>query len=205
MLGVGVGSMRLTGRRWVRRLGALHVEIHRNVPALVLIIFWAFAVPNLVPNATRQRFFFANPVIQYLEGLTGLPLIYYGLAVALALTLNTSAYIAEIFRAAVGTVSQEHVESALTLGASRKQVYWRILLPQGMRAAMPAITTRLIHNLKNTSLASFVSVPEFFQSTQLAITRSFRAMEYLLLAAVVYLILSWLFSEFLRWCASRIG
>lgn len=198
-IGILMGTFRLSSSEPLRTLGTVYVEIHRNIPALVLIIFWAFAVPNLFPPEARAAIFFNNPLMEGLSDLTGLPLAYYGLAVILALTLNTSAYLAELFRAGVGTIASEHTEAARSLGASAGVVYWKIVLPQGVRAAFPAISTRLIHNMKNTSLAAFVSVPELFQGTQTAITRTFRAVELLLLAAVIYLTLSVLFSALLRW------
>lgn len=204
VIGILIGTFRLSSSKSLRRLGTIYVEIHRNIPALVLIIFWAFAVPNLFPQEMRATIFFTNPVMEGLNNLTGLPVAYYGLAVILALTLNTSAYLAELFRAGVGTIAAEHTEAARSLGASAAVVYWKIVLPQGIRAAFPAISTRLIHNMKNTSLAAFVSVPELFQGTQTAITRTFRAVELLLLAAVIYLTLSLLFSALLRWIERRL-
>ena len=203
-LGLLIGTLRLSRKRWHQWIGALHVEIHRNVPALVLILFWAFAIPNLFPQPLRQQIFFDNAFIAWLKTVTGLPLVYYGIAAALALTLNTSAYIAELFRAGVGTIAQEHVDAARTMGASTWGIYQRILLPQGLRTAMPAISTRLIHNMKNTSLAAFVSVPELFHSTQGAITRSFQAMDLLLVAALIYLSLSVICSQSLRWVERRV-
>lgn len=204
VLGMLMGTLRLSRKRWHRWLGGMHVEIHRNVPALVLILFWAFAIPNLFPEDLRQQLFFNNRFILGLKEWTGLPLVYYGIAAALALTLNTSAYIAELFRSGVGTIPQEHVDAARTLGSSTWEVYRRILIPQGLRVAMPAISTRLIHNMKNTSLAAFVAVPELFHSTQASITLSFKAFELLLTAAVIYLALSFLFSQSLRWVEQRI-
>lgn len=198
-IGVVVGTLKLSSRRLWRWLAAVHIDGHRNIPALVLIIFWAFAVPNLFPPGIRRVLFFDNPLVNWLSGWIGLSLPYYALAAILALTLNTSAYLAELFRAGVGTIAQEHLDAARTLGAAPTLIFSRILLPQGLRASFPAISTRLIHNMKNTALAAFVSVPEFFHGTQTAITRSFRALEFLLLAAVVYLILSILFSSCLRW------
>ena len=66
-----------------------------------------------------------------------------------------------------------------------------MLLPNGIRASFPAISTRLIHNMKNTALVSFVAVPDLFHEMQAAINRTFQASEYLLLVALIYLILSW--------------
>ncbi len=197
-VGVRVGTLRMSRRRWVRRMAAAFIEIHRNVPALVLIIFWAFALPNLVPDVSRRSVFFDNWIVDGLGQLTGLAIPYYMLAAVLALSANTGAYLAELFRAGVGTIPQEHVDAARSLGASRRVVFGVIILPQGLRAAFPAISTRLIHNMKNTALVAFVATPEFFHSTQTAISRSFRAAELLLLAAAVYLALSFSFAALLR-------
>ncbi len=199
LVGVGAGMLRLSERRWLRLLGAIHVEIHRNVPALVLIIFWAFAIPNLFPVDARQQIFFDNDAINWLSKLTGIPLVYYALAVVIALTLNTSAYIAELFRAGVGTIERETIEEAQTLGASQRVTFFQFLLPLGLRAAFPAIATRLIHNMKNTSLAAFVSVPELFQSMQTGISLTFHATELLLVTAVIYLLLALCMSVLFKW------
>ena len=200
-LGVLVGIMRLWGRPIPRLLASTYVDIFRNIPALVLIIFFAFAIPNLFPLEFRQSLFFDNVFAEWAGIISGLSLPYYALAAVVALTLNSSAYLAELFRAGVRTIPMEHVDAARSLGATPKVVWRQILIPQGVRAAFPAITTRLIHNMKNTALVSFVAVPEFFHSTQAAITRTFMAVEILLLAAIVYLILSVIFA----WLLGQIG
>lgn len=207
-VGVATGIARLSGRGgrgvW-RRAAVVHIELHRNIPALVLIIFWAFALPNLFPAGVRRTIFFDNFFINGLSDLTGLPVPYYALAAALALTLNTSAYLAELFRAGVGTIAREHLDAARSLGASPLGVLQNILIPEGIRASIPAMSTRLIHNMKNTALAAFVAVPEFFLGIQTAVTRSFRAVEFLLLAAVVYLLLSYGYSLLLTAVEQRMA
>jgi ABC-type amino acid transport system permease subunit len=197
--------MRLSTRPIVRRLGAIYIDLFRNIPALVLIIFFAFALPNLIPLEARRHFFFDNAFTQWGQTLTGLSLPYYMLAAIVALTLNTSAYLAELFRAGTRTIPLEYVDAARSLGATPAAVFWQILLPQGFRAAFPAITTRLIHNMKNTALVAFVAVPDFFHATQTAIARTFRATEILILAAIMYLLLSIAFAAFLRWVEGRMN
>ncbi len=199
ILGIGVGLMRLSGSRIMRFVALLYVEIHRNVPALVLMIFWAFAFPNLIPEVSRRELFFDNPFVASLERLTGLSVPYYTIAAILALTLNTSAYLAELFRAGVGSLPVEYIDAARTLGASQQAILRYIIIPQGILAAFPAVTTRLIHHMKNTTLAALVSTPEFFHSLQTSISRSFHATELLLFGAVVFLALSSLYSTLLRW------
>jgi polar amino acid transport system permease protein len=198
-LGLLIGSFRLLNQRWTTLPGAFFVEIFRNIPALVLIIFWAFAFPNLFPAEMRRSLFFDNALMDGLSNITGLSIPWYAIAAILGLTLNTAAYIAELFRAGVGTIAQEHVNAAQTMGASSVTIFRIILVPGGLRAAYPAITSRLIHNLKNTALASFVAVPELFNNIQTAVTRSFMAIEFLTLAAVLYLVLAFSLSAGLRW------
>ncbi len=198
VVGVVIGTLRLTDNRPLRLGAGAFVEVFRNIPALIQIIFWAFAFPSLFPQAARQAIFFDNAVVNWLGAVTGLSLPYYAVAACIGLVLNTSAHLAELFRAGVGTIPKEHVDAARTLGAGRRAVFWAILLPGGVRAAFPAITTRLIHNMKNTALVSFVAVPDLFHAVQGSITRSFRAIEFLTLAAVLYLLLAAAMSVLLR-------
>jgi len=190
VLGLAVGTLRLTDNRLVRLSAGAFVEVFRNIPALIQIIFWAFAFPSVFSADVRRAIFFDNFMIDALGALTGLSVPYYGLAACLGLVLNTSAHLAELFRAGVGTLPREHVDAARSLGAGRRAVFWSILLPDGVRAVFPAMTTRLIHNMKNTALVSFVAVPDLFHAIQASITETFRATELLTLAAVMYLLLA---------------
>ena len=198
-LGIFIGALRISGKRWASLPATVFVETFRNTPALVLIIFWAFAFPNAFSSEIRAGLFFNNMLTNSLTTLTGWLVPWYVIAAILGLTLNTAAYIAELYKAGVRTIAREHVDSAKTMGASTVTIFRTILIPEGVRAAYPAMTSRLIHNLKNTALASFVSVPEFFNGVQTAITRSFLAIEFLIVAAIGYLLLAFTFSIVLGW------
>ncbi len=189
-IGIIIGSIRLSSKLWARTGALIFTETFRNIPALVLIIFFAFAVPNLFEGEIRRGLFFNNPFINTIGHLFNLSIPWYTLAAILGLTLNTAAYIAELFRAGMGTIAREHLDAAQSMGASWGIIFRTILIPSGLGAAFPAINSRLIHNFKNTALASFVAVPEFFNSITTAITRTFLALEFLIVAAIVYLILS---------------
>lgn len=194
-----VGLLAAIGRRSRRRhlgfpqIATTFVEIFRNVPALILIIFFAFAVPNLFPAGLRRTVFFANPIMDLAETVTGLPLPYYALAAIAALTCNTGAHLAEVLRAGMNAVPLSRIESARSLGASARQAYFTVTIPDGIRLSFAGITNRLTHNLKNTALASFVAVPELFSEVQGAITKTFQASGLLVAAALMYLVLSGVF------------
>lgn len=202
--GIAVGAARMSSRSIVRRGAAAYVEVFRNVPALIQIIFWAFALPNLLSPDTRRTLLFDNALMDLARDLTGIPIPYYGLAGALALTLNTSAYIAELFRAGAGSIPTNQLDSARTLGATPATTFRTLVIPGALRAAFPAISTRLIHNMKNTALVSFVAVPELFHELQASIQSTFRATEFLFLGAVVYLALAALLSAGLSWIDRRL-
>lgn len=204
-LGYWAALARSSGRPIRKRIAGIYVEIFRNVPALILVLFFAFAVPNIVPLESRRTIFFNNPVENLLGDLTGVPIPYYLAAAALALTLNTGAHLAEVFRSGFNSVPVSRVHAARLLGASQLDALRAVVAPIGVRIAFPAVSNRLVHNLKNTSLASFVAVPELFQVIQGEITRTFQATSLLLLAAVMYLALSSVLTAGLKLIERRLG
>jgi len=189
-----VGLAAAIGRRsrqsWARRVAGTFVEVFRNVPALILVIFFAFAVPNLFPLEMRRTIFFQNWIVDLLGEITTLPLPYYGVAAAIALTANTGAHLAEVLRAGLDAVPPARVDAARSLGATARSAYFTVTIPDGVRIAFPGLINRLVHNLKNTALVGFVAVPDAFQEIQGAITETFEARELLIFAALVYLFLA---------------
>ena len=196
------GVAAATGRRsttaWIRRVAGICVELFRNVPALIVLIFFAFALPNLFPADLRRTLFFNNWVVDTIGDITTLPLPYYGIAAVVALTANTGAHLGEVLRAGFDSVPQSRVDAARSLGATALSAHLSVTIPDGVRIAFPGIINRLVHNLKNTALVSFVAVPDAFQEIQGAITKTFEATELLMFAAVLYLALATLLEFGLR-------
>ena len=190
VVGIAIGTARLSESRALRVCGSTFVEVFRNIPALIQIIFWGFAFPSVFPAETRRIVFFDNRLWDLLGAMSGIPIPYYAVAACVGLVMNTGAHLAELFRAGARAVPSTQLEAARSLGADRREVYWAILVPGALRVAFPAITTRLVHNLKNTGLVSFVAVPDLFHAMQAAINESFRASQLLALTAAMYLVLS---------------
>lgn len=199
VLGVLICWLRLMRSRLANLIASSYIEVFRNIPALVLVIFFAFALPNAFDPAVRRVIFFNNDILLALRDITGLLIPYYAVAAIIALSLNTSAYIAELIRAGTGILAQNHHQAAWSLGATQHKAFFTLVLPHGLCAASPAIITRLVHNMKNTALASFVAVPELFQATQKAISETFYAVELLLIASALYWLMAWGFAWLLRY------
>lgn|GEM_PF-857469 len=198
VVGLTAAIGRRSRRDWARRISATFIEIFRNVPALILLIFWAFAVPNLLPADLRRTVFFRNGFWDLLGDITTLPLPYYACAAVVALTCNTGAHLAEVLRSGLDAVPPDRVAAARSLGATTRVAYFTVTIPDGVRIAFPGVINRLIHNLKNTALVGFVAVPDAFQEIQGAITDTFQATELLIAAAILYLALATLLEFGLR-------
>ena len=189
-LGVAAALGRRSARRMYRRLAGAFVETFRNIPALILLIFFAFAVPNIFSSNLRRMIFFDNAFIDALGAVTQLTIPYYAIAAVVALSANTGAHLGEVIGAGIDVIPSERIEAARTLGATRRTLYRTVIGPDAIRVSFPGITNRLVHNLKNTALVGFVTVPDLFQELQATITRTFQATNTLILAAVLYLILA---------------
>lgn len=148
VIGVAFGVMATLPSRAVRILVALYVETLRDIPLIVTI----FAI------------FFGAPFAGF--PLEPLP------AVAIGLSLWGGANGAEIVRGGILSVPAGQAEAATALGLRRWQVYAKILLPQALRAVLPAYTGLLALIVQSTSLGALVGVTEFLKSGSLVIERS---------------------------------
>lgn len=204
LLGILVNRLRLSPWLLWRGLARLYIETFRNIPALILILLFAYGLPNVFELEMRRELFFRSEAMLYLrenstEILNRRLLIpYYAIGAMVGITLNTSAYIAEILRAGAATIPQRQLESAHLLGTSTDGTYWRFVLPHSLRTTSPELITRLVHNLKNTTLASFVAVPEFYNAIFTIITLTFQAVDLILFAIICYLFFSAFFA-FVLW------
>ncbi|WP_433751283.1 amino acid ABC transporter permease [Falsibacillus pallidus] len=129
--------------------------------------------------------------------------IYYGLtslnissfwSVVIGLAFHNGAYIAEIFRGAIQSIDKGQMEAGRSLGMSRGLTMRRVVLPQAFRRALPPLGNQFIIALKDSSLASFIGMYELFSVATTLGSNNFDYMTYLLIVAVYYLVLVFVFS-----------
>ena len=112
------------------------------------------------------------------------------LAVMLALSLYTSAFLAEVFRSGIEAVPASLMEAADTLGATRWQAIRQVLLPQALRTIVPAATNQYLNLVKNSSLAVAVGYPDLVSVGNTTLNQTGRAVECVLVMMGLYLTLS---------------
>ena len=150
------------------RVSALvYIDIFRAIPLLVLLV-WAF---------------FCIPILS--GGLQLSPTT----SAVIVLSLNLSAFIAEIIRSGIESIPELHIESAKTLGFSPFQTLRFIILPIGLRNMVPPLVGQYINTIKLSVLASVIAVPELLHQTNVIIAQTYRPLEFYTILALIFLIL----------------
>jgi polar amino acid transport system permease protein len=172
VLGAVIAVARLWPSALVRIPANTLVEIVRNVPALFWVLFFYFVLPELLPARVGQA----------LHEWSG----YAFAAGVMGLAVDNGAYLSDILRNGMVKVSRGQREAAASCGMSVWQECLHILCPQSLRAMMPAIANRMIHNFKNTSLCMAIALPELTWAVQQIESITFKGLEVTLVATIVY-------------------
>jgi general L-amino acid transport system permease protein len=286
LLGFIVGVARLSNNWMINKLATVYVEVFRNIPPLLQILFWYFAVfltlpgpraahgflgsffvssrglnmPAAIANAAtlpfvisivlaivaivvmakwaNKRFeatgvpfhkFWAGlallivipalcalifgapvhwemPVLKGFNFVGGWVLIPELLALTLALTVYTAAFIAEIVRSGIKSVSHGQTEAARSLGLRPGPTLRKVIIPQALRVIIPPLTSQYLNLAKNSSLAAGIGYPEMvslFAGTVL--NQTGQAIEVIAITMSVYLAISISISLLMNWYNKRIA
>lgn len=128
-------------------------------------------------------------------------LVYYGLpkvgvsfgavmAACIALTWNSAAYASEMFRGGIASVATGQVEAAAALGLPGRDTFTRVVLPQGLRSAIPSLMGLAIQMFQGTSLAYAIAVPELMKTAYTIGSEDFDYLKVFVLAGIVYATIS---------------
>ncbi len=120
-------------------------------------------------------------------------------ALLFGLVLYTSAFVAEIVRAGIQSVSKGQIEAAMAVGLRPGLVLNLVVLPQALRVIIPPLTSQMLNLTKNSSLAVAIGYPDFVSVANTTINQTGQAIEGVVLIMVVYLCLSLLTSAFMNW------
>jgi general L-amino acid transport system permease protein len=127
------------------------------------------------------------------------------MAVLIGLTIYTAAFIAEVVRSGIQSVSAGQVEAASALGLNQKQSMNLVVLPQALRVIIPPMTNQYLNLTKNSSLAVAVGYPDVVSIANTTINQSGRAVECIAIIMLVYLTTSLSTSAFMNWYNQRMA
>ena len=176
-LGLLAAVLRLSSNFIVRGIGTLYAELWRNAPEYVTLI-WIFYVPPLLLSLALDRNVSFSPLI----------------AAVIALSLSSSAYFTETFRAGILAVPKGHVEAARALGMSRGLTLRRVVLPQALRHMLPEFMNQLISLFKGTTLVSLIAVPDLLYQVSIVSASESKALPLYTGAALIYFLIIFTFA-----------
>jgi general L-amino acid transport system permease protein len=192
IVGVIFGVARLSDNWLVRKLAMVYVEVFRNTPLLLQLLFWYFAFFLKLPQS-------GNPISLFgIFSLSNRGLLLPGgtalypefLSLILGLTLYTGAFIAEIIRGGIQAVAKGQWEAAISLGLKPLQLMRLVIFPQALRVIIPPLTSQYLNLAKNSSLAIAIGFPDIYAIASTTNNITGRAVEVILIIMITYLTIS---------------
>jgi len=180
LIGMFVGIARLATIWPVKMLAAVYVDFIRGTPLLVQIFLIYFALPLIV----GQRI---DPFI----------------AAITACSVNSGAYVAEIFRGGIQSIDKGQMEAGRSLGMTWGQTMRYIILPQAFKRIIPPLGNEFIAMLKDSSLVSVIGFEELTRRGQLIIARTYGSFEIWITVAFIYLVMTFTISRFVDYLERR--
>lgn len=189
LLGLVIAVMRMSQVRPVRWFALGYLEFFRNTPLLVQLFFWYFGSYKVLPQAVNDwlvstNFEFASAVI--------------------ALTVYTSAFIAEDIRSGVLSIPREQMEAARSSGFSYLGAMRYIILPQAVRITIPPLINQFLNITKNSSLAMTIGVAELTYQARQIESYTFRGFEAFSAATLIYIAISLIITAAVTWYSKTI-
>jgi polar amino acid transport system permease protein len=196
--------------------------ILRTLQVTILSIFFSFFVGLVTGIGRISRIVIVNRIATiYVEIIRGIPLlvqifyIYYALAkfiqvpditaAVIAMTVCYGAYLGEIFRAGIQSISKGQMEAAIALGLTRGQALGRIILPQTLRVVLPPLGNEFIALLKDSSLVSILAVSDLLRRGREYASVSFAYFQSYTVVALVYLVMTLFFSRLVAIMEERLN
>jgi polar amino acid transport system permease protein len=175
LIGIIFAGFKISSIKLLNRISDLYIGIIRGTPLIVQIMFLYYGLANIVN----------------LDNFT---------AGALALSIHTGAYIAEIFRGAVQSIDRGQMEAARSLGMPYSLSMRRIIFPQALKRSIPALANQFIISLKDSSLVAYISVTDLYNTALSVQGENYMPFETYFVVGLYYLIIVLIFT----WFSNRI-
>ena len=193
VLGLLGALAKTSPNRFLQWLGGTYSTIVRGVPELLWVLLIYFGTVNLMRELGTLL---GNPELELNAFAAGV----------IALGLCFGAYATEVFRGAILAIPRGHREAGQALGLAKGRIFWRIILPQMWRIALPGLGNLFMILMKDTALVSVIGLEEIMRRSQIAVSLSKEPFHFFLIAAFIYLsltVLAMTAMHFLEQRASR--
>ena len=184
VVGAIVCLARMSKNKVIYGLFTAYVEILRGTPIIAQLYIFAFVIPMVTDIP-----FFANE---------------YN-CVVLALIINSSAYVSEVFRSGIQSVDKGQTEAAKSLGMSDFNMMTRIVLPQAVKTILPSLANEFIMMIKETSLASTFFITELMYARTYLMSTKFLTWQPIFIVAIIYFVITFTLSKLVNVLEKRLA
>jgi len=165
----------------------LYVSFFRGTPLMVQLFIFFFGLPQIIPFIAKLNAFEASIIV---------------------MTINASAYISEVVRAAIDAVDKGQMEAALAVGMSKTRALERIVLPQALKVAVPPLGNTFISLIQGTAITFMLGLQDIMGLTKMKAAASYRFLEAFLAVGLIYWLLTLvatMINKRLEWRLSKGG
>lgn len=181
IIGTITAMMQVATKKWIRRIGNIYVNFFRNIPLLIVVMF----------------FFVVLPLYGFkFNGIT---------SGTIGLTLYTSAFIADTVRSGIEAVSTGQKEAGMSSGLNYFQIMYYIVLPQAFKVALPSLGNQFINLVKNSSILAMVTGADLMYTGDLIASETFNTLGTYTLIGLIYLLMTMPLSYLMRYIETRVA
>ncbi|MGO3733083.1 MAG: amino acid ABC transporter permease [Vagococcus sp.] len=181
VIGTFMAILQVSSKKWVKRIGYWYVNFFRNIPLLIIVMF----------------FFVVLPLYGFqFDGIT---------AGTIGLSLYTSAFIADTVRAGIEGISKGQMEAGVASGLSYIQVMVYIVLPQAFRIVIPPLGNQFINLVKNSSILAMVTGADLMYQGDLIASTTFNTLGTYTLIGCIYLLMTMPLSYLMKYVEKRLA
>lgn len=181
VIGTIMGMLQLTPNKFIRSLANIYVEFFRNIPLLIIVMFFYVVIPMYWLNISG---FWAGTI---------------------GLTIYTSSFIADNVRAGILTVPNGQMEAGLSQGMKRNQVMRYVILPQAIRIVLPPLGNQFINLVKNSSILAMVAGLDLMYYGDFVAMETFNTFDTYILVGLIYLVITLPLTYFTRRLETKLG
>ena len=182
LIGCMIGIARLCSIKPLRYFANVYVDFIRGTPLLVQIFLVYFALPNIIGSRV-------DPFVAAIS----------------ACSINSGAYVAEIFRAGIQSIDKGQMEAGRSLGMTWAQTMRYIIMPQAFKNVVPTLANEFIVLLKETSVAGYIGLQDLTKGGDIIKSRTYSAFMPLIAVALIYLVMVMIFSYLVKLLERRLS
>lgn len=181
IFGVLIALLEVIPNKFANKIGKTYVEVFRNIPLLIIVMFFYLIVPK----------YFVQ-----MDGFT---------AGTIGLFLYTAAFIAEIIRSGIQSVSSGQMEGARSTGMTYKQAMQYIVLPQAIKIVIPPLGNQFVNLIKDSSILAFVAGFDLMYQANAIASVTFDTINSYLVIGVLYLLITMPLSYYMQYLEKKLA